>query len=337
MDKLTDLVLELSPTEETLFLNLYKDDLQFNLDKIGGLVSAYDLVLNITSDSKELLDIEHERIQMIRSVMSRYDALEANQATLSPRTKNLQLRQTYQAFSEAIADHEEMLKRAQVILNVMDRGLIRVSRIMSYGPYLESCQKNLIAARNKLNARFDEKNEEKLRIQTFGKNSDSNNLFIAQPTQQVVTNQPVPMLSSFMKSPTEQILPQNNKKWNFPEEFNPEDAYLLDRTVELHELAKAEVEKNIQEKTQFDLTSLLVYSSSGRELTWASIDQLENKFRLCFDKQMARTPHSGADFKESCQRLKRIVESHMDNCSRYDRDALSGKVGNPYTGVQVLR
>ena len=337
------------PSEEKLFLNLYKDDLEHNLSNIGGLIRAFKLVESSASDSKELMELETERLTVYRDLGGRLETWESREGMLSPRSRDMLLRQTYQAHSEAIIDHEEISRRAERVLVMLDKRPIRISRIMSYKPLMEASFKHLLEARSKLNRHFEPQPIERIKSPTFGKDTRIYDLGDSQPSivlQPVPKAEPIqsqaPLLSAFSKAqlvntileaPTAQTYPpqsQNTGEWRYPDDFDPEEAYLLDQTASTHERAKAAVGGNVSEQTRYDLSSLLVYSSTGRDLTWDALADLDHRFGLCFNAQAARQQNDGANFKDACLRLKRVLESHASNCSRYDHAPTSGKIAKYY-------
>ena len=301
--KLLDIVLESASEDHKLFLNLYKDDVSVNADQIMGLISAFKLLKNTLTDSVEFLKVEKERTSLIQEFTEAFQDLENKHGDLSPRSKKEIFLKVYLKLSETILAHADLRDRAERSMVLFRTNKIMIPNILSYSPYLFESHDML------------KNNHKKLMSRIIG---------LSRPPEDEtipVFGGVVPKAQAFREKLRED--PGVDEEWmrNFRYElnFDPDEAYHINRTWRLHEALKVALETNLTSGMRNDITIVLIYTNTAKDLTWPNIDHLLNLYAGCFSGHSIKEDQHLLEFKEALNKFKKVLEIHMESCTRYDQ------------------
>ena len=352
LKKLLDLVLEVPTEEEKLFRSHYKDDINWNSDQILGLISAFNLLKASLVDIKELVKIEKERMTLLREISADLENHEVRTEQLSPRSRQASLAQLFTKFSQAIFRHSEFIDMSKGFLVPIETAKLKVSRLLEYKGYLEATHEQLKDNQRKLLTRLMESMESDRKQVMSGTlqfaNSQQPPVQLSPPLKQdqppsfgrpeekavqlpLTRQQPTDssqLASDIRRSTKDQGQEDEEfiRNWDFERQFDPEDAFLLDQSLRLHEAAKRKMNENIDPKLRYDLSAVSMNTSLCRELNWPALQGLVKSYSQCFEKNSVKNDQFCIQFKDSCLKLKKLVENHLENLSRFDHSQASAKV-----------
>jgi len=329
LKKLLDIVLEVPPEEEKLFRDHYKDDINWNSDQILGLINAFNLLKASLIDIKELVKIEKERMTLLREVSTELENHEAKIQQLSPRSKQASITQLFTKFSQTIFRHSEFIDMTKNLLLPIETAKIKVTRLLEYKDYLEATHEQLKDNQRKLLTRLLESME-------------SNRSQMMSATLQVASSQQLPIQPApplKQEQPPSFGRPEEKPVQLPPSRQQPADASMSstdlrksakdqvqDHSYRLHEATKRKMNDNIEPKLRYDLSAVSMNTSLCRELTWPPLQTLVKSFSQCFENNSVKNDQFCIQFKDSCQKLKKTIENHLETLSRFDHAQASPKV-----------
>lgn len=282
------------------------------VEQINNLIGAFTKLKCYLGDCDELLRTEAERVSIFREIEDATTDLETRSGTLSPRTKKDKMAKLIDTLGRAVQGHAGLRDNARRRLSFLESAPFSLQQVQGYGPYLDNCQTILMKNLLQLHQRM------------------ASGEFDFQPQRK----QPVMALPQVSQVQVRQVSDEDFiRTWYFDERnFDPNEAYRIDTTYRLHEAAKARSAENLPPKMRYDISSLLVYTSSGKDLNWRLMTDLVDLFSGWFNRQTnSQTNRSGIDFKESSSRLRKQIDVHLENCSRYDNSQVDPVIGKYYT------
>jgi hypothetical protein len=309
LNKLLDIVLESASEEHKLFLNLYKDDVSANADQVMGLITAFKLLKNALSDSIEFLKIEKERTVIIQQFTEQFQDLELKHQDLSPRSRKDTFLKVYLKLSETILHHAELRDRAERTMVLFKTSKLQIKNILDYSPYLFQAHDLLKDNHKKLMSRIVmlDKSPDDETIPIFGKTSNKAHSYREKQREDPGVDE------------------EWMKKFRYEVNFDPDEAYHINRTWRLHEALKLALETNLTPGVRNDVTVILIYTNTAKDLTWPNIDHVLNLYNTSFDGHSVKDDQHLMEFKEGLNKFKKVVEIHLENCSRYDLTNASPK------------
>lgn len=294
-----------------MFLNHYKNDISLAVEQINILIGAFTKLKCYLGDCEELLKIEAERISLFRELEEGSAQIETRAAVLSPRSKKKEMGKLVSVLTKAVLDHAGLKDTAKRKLHFLESAPFSLQQVQQYGPYLDNCHLVLMKSLKQMHSRM-----------TSGE-------FDFQPTRK----QPTAVMPQVSMVQTRQVSDEDFiRTWYFDERnFDPDEAYRIDTTYRLHEAAKARSTENLPSKMRYDISSLLVYTSSGKDLNWRLMADLVTLFSGWFNRQTnSQTNRSGQEFKEASSKLRKQIDVHLENCSRYDNSQVDLVIGKFY-------
>ena len=405
--------------EEKLFRNNYKDDINWNIDQISGLINAFNLLNVSFTNIREIVKIEKERTTLVKELGNDVENFEVKSQTMSPDLKQKGLVELYSKFSEAVFRHSEFIHNSKKYFVPIENAKIKINNMAYYRTYLEQTHLQLKNNQMKLVERIKEYIKTTrpevpqnispvpvlqgsyMPISEFNTHLSSQNHPPSQTqppqnpssnppqasqkphqlnsTTQSQNSQPIDQSRSlnqpsipqnqpqdpptFGKPPSVQpssaLINQDQKQqqqpssssqikkstsrefgaeeqdyinnWDYQKHFNPEDAYSLDQTYILHEACKRKLKENINPKLRYDINAISVNTSIYKELTWKTMEGALRLFAGCFSGPTIRDDQVSIGFKEEVNKVRKIIENHMENVGRFDHQTADPKVVSPHS------
>lgn len=293
MNKLLDLTVETSAEDEELFYENYRDDILHNINQINGLLTAFGIVKDKLTFSEDLLKVEQERVSIIRELSSKLSEVEKQAQPLPPSQKNDLLLSAFGFFGETVIKHAELMEKASSGLSLFQHGKLKFENINAYREYLKNSHEKLKESRRLLYSR----------ISTLQPAEE-------QIVQSKVQDRPTAVQSTFAQQSKHELDPSTAVHYKTVVE---DDAFLLDYTMQLHESTKNSIDSVMNAQDRMDLAALLLYTSSGRNLTWSTIEVVFESWKELFGKQAVKDSQHALRFREQAHRIKSLIENHLES------------------------
>lgn len=305
LNKLLDLTVESTSEDEILFVDLYKEDILYNINQITGLLTAFNLIKTYLRYSEDLLKVEQERVGLIKELGMRVEDTELRLQQLPPDQKKQLLITTYGFFSEVILKHADLIEKASRTLVLFENSKIKFQNIINYKSYLQSSHNQLKSNHRLLFSRVE--------------SVTSSSFTIDSPKQSLINLTPVPTpISTPISTPNPNMVPipistsQSSESAKQYSTVAEDDAFSLQSTLELHENTKKKMDETNDNDARMSMAALLLYTSSAKELTWSTVEDVFASWRECFAHQTNKENDTSLVFKEKAHKIKRVIDNHLE-------------------------
>lgn len=339
-----DLVLELSTQDHQIFLNLYKADYITNLNELSTLIKAFQAMKTAIDRMGDILRVEKERMNLVKELTQKVDVTDLEFGSLSPRGRAQKLKALFGEFSQKIVHHSDLNKRACKHIECINQGKVKVKNIVGYQDFLLRAHTQMKDNQCKIMMRIVDGNMSSLgdlSMAEMARNQQpqgfSEERYPVIRDESQILNQPVrseaipvyepPKQTILVKSSEARLSEEEEAAlWDFELKFDPEEAYMIDTSKRLHSLLKYKLNSNVSQSVRFDMNAILIYTSIADMLTWSWMQQVMNKYVGCFNGNALRGEQNVVDFRDFSYRGKKIIETHLENCGRYDHTQNTSRV-----------
>lgn len=293
LNKLLDLTVETSTEDENLFYENYRDDILHNINQINGLLTAFGLVKDKLTNTEDILKIEQERASLLRDLSNYLAKVDEKAQSLPPAQKKEAFLSAFGFFGEVVIRHAYLIKKADGDMILFEYSKLKFKNVLAYKGYLKESHAKLMESRRLLFTR----------VASIGAGSSTVNLDSSQQQSGVAQNTAV-----------------DERRYDFDPRLSvsyktvvQDDAYLLNYTMQLHESTKNSIDSIMNAQDRMDLAALLLYTSSGRNLTWSAVEEVYESWSSLIGKQAVKDNHYALKFKEQAHRLKSLIENHLES------------------------
>lgn len=243
--------------------------------------------------SEDLLKVEQERAGMLQELTAELENVEPSLQRIPPEQRKTHLQKMFVHFGECVLKHDELVKKTQQPLALFESTKLTFQNILNYKKFLKLSHDQLIKNRQEFFSKIDQMS------------GSVQNVPLQMQRQ---TQSKAPIASSQLEN-SQGAGPESAVDYT---RVQPDDAFLLDTTLKLHENAKASIDTNQRPEMRMDLASLLLSSSSGKDLTWPNIEFVFDLWGKCFANKTMGTDPQEQVFKEMSHRLKRGIDNHLE-------------------------